>query len=195
MDQGFTLAAIMNANTWLNSLYQFFSSGGWVLLLLLWTALVLWVLIFERLWFRLRVFPQLKQQCLNMQIGSADEGSLIRNVGRLKLSLQESFPLIKTLIAICPLIGLLGTVTGMIQVFDVLAFNGSGNIRLMSAGVAKATIPTMVGMVLAVSGLLAYTLLQRWAQLQLVVINQMSMNEYHNQKLQAQGHKKVAHAK
>jgi len=41
----------------------------------------------------------------------------------------------------------------MIEVFDVLAVMGSGNPRAMSTGVAKATIPTMAGMTVALSGL------------------------------------------
>ena len=61
--------------------------------------------------------------------------------------------LIKTLMAVLPLLGLLGTVTGMIAVFDVMAFAGTGNARLMAAGVSKATIPTMSGLVAALSGL------------------------------------------
>ena len=57
------------------------------------------------------------------------------------------------LIAICPLLGLLGTVTGMISVFEVMAEVGTGNARLMAGGISLATIPTMAGMVCALSGI------------------------------------------
>ena len=50
------------------------------------------------------------------------------------------------------LLGLLGTVTGMIEVFEVMAISGSGNPRSMASGVSKATVPTMAGMVAALSG-------------------------------------------
>jgi biopolymer transport protein ExbB len=53
---------------------------------------------------------------------------------------------------ILPLLGLLGTVTGMIQVFNVMAMEGTANPRLMAAGVSAATIPTMAGLVAALSG-------------------------------------------
>ena len=53
----------------------------------------------------------------------------------------------------CPLFGLLGTVTGMIAVFDVMAHKGLGNPRLMASGVSQATLPTMVSMVMALVGL------------------------------------------
>jgi biopolymer transport protein ExbB len=51
------------------------------------------------------------------------------------------------------MIGLLGTVYGMIEVFEVLSFLGTGNPRAMSSGVAKATIPTMASMVITLFGL------------------------------------------
>ena len=55
----------------------------------------------------------------------------------------------------------MGTVTGMIEVFDVMAISGSGNARSMASGVSKATIPTMAGMVGALSGVFASTWLTR----------------------------------
>ena len=57
------------------------------------------------------------------------------------------------LIGLCPMLGLHGTVYGIIEVFEVLAVLGTGNPRAMSTGVAKATIPTMAGMTIALSGL------------------------------------------
>lgn len=57
------------------------------------------------------------------------------------------------LIGMCPMIGLLGTVYGMIEVFEVLSFLGTGNPRAMSSGVAMATIPTMAAMVITLFGL------------------------------------------
>ena len=69
----------------------------------------------------------------------------------------------KTLVALYPLLGLLGTVLGMIAVFDVLALNGAGNPRGMAAGVWQATLPTMAGMVLAIPGLFSLARLEREA--------------------------------
>lgn len=161
----------LDPSLWLQALTQFFLTGGWVLFWLAWTAFVMWTLLLERTWFRWVQFPALKRQCMKAldhktRTGRGD-GELVNEVSGLQRELQKSFALIKTLVALCPMIGLLGTVTGMIQVFDVLAFHGTGNARLMSAGVAKATIPTMAGMVLAVSGLLMYTWLHHWSRLQL----------------------------
>jgi biopolymer transport protein ExbB len=51
------------------------------------------------------------------------------------------------------MLGLLGTVVGMIHVFDVMSVTGNGNARAMASGISKATITTMAGMVIAISGL------------------------------------------
>ena len=64
-------------------------------------------------------------------------------------------PMIESLVVICPLLGLLGTVTGMIEVFFVMALTGGGDAKSMAGGVSKATIPTMAGMVGALSGIFA----------------------------------------
>ena len=73
-------------------------------------------------------------------------------VSQAKQDLNARMLIIKTLVAICPMIGLLGTVTGMISVFDVMAVQGTSNARLMAAGISMATMPTMAGMVAALSG-------------------------------------------
>ena len=66
---------------------------------------------------------------------------------------SQRLKMLDGLIGMCPMLGLLGTVYGMIEVFEVLAVLGTGNPRAMSTGVAKATIPTMAGMTIALSGL------------------------------------------
>jgi len=66
---------------------------------------------------------------------------------------NTNIKLLDGLIGMCPMIGLLGTVYGMIEVFEVLSFLGTGNPRAMSSGVAKATIPTMASMVITIFSL------------------------------------------
>ena len=74
-------------------------------------------------------------------------------VSEARIRLNGSLPLIRTLVAVCPLLGLLGTVTGMIQVFDVVGSLGTGNARAMASGISRATLQTMAGMVVALPGL------------------------------------------
>ena len=67
---------------------------------------------------------------------------------------MNNYYYINILIIICPVLGLLGTVTGMIQVFDVVAVLGTGNARALASGITMATLPTMVGMTISIIGLL-----------------------------------------
>ena len=73
-------------------------------------------------------------------------------ISKVSAAARTALRLIQTCVALCPLLGLLGTVTGMIEVFEVMAISGSGNPRSMASGVSKATVPTMAGMVAALSG-------------------------------------------
>jgi biopolymer transport protein ExbB len=142
-----------------NPVAELLESGGPVLLVLFGLALALWFLLIERFWFLNRVFPQRVLVCIEEWQTRSDYPSWHdRQIKEAKLSqaameLGRYLPHIKTLVALCPLLGLLGTVVGMIHVFDVLAVTGTGNARAMASGVSKATLPTMAGMVIAISGL------------------------------------------
>ena len=76
--------------------------------------------------------------------------------GTIRKRKSEGGKMLEGLISMCPMIGLLGTVYGMIEVFEVLSFLGTGNPRAMPSGVAMATIPTMSGMVITLFGLYFY---------------------------------------
>ena len=71
---------------------------------------------------------------------------------RVKAEQKEKFA--KLMVALAPLLGLLGTVTGMVQVFDILAITGGADAKAMSNGVSQATIPTMAGMVASIVGVI-----------------------------------------
>jgi biopolymer transport protein ExbB len=130
---------------------------------------VLWALIFERLYYLLVVHPKAVNSAISTWQTRPDHSSwrahMIREqiISMVSQKLEQNLQLIKSLVALCPLMGLLGTVTGMIDVFDVMAISGSGNARSMAAGVSKATIPTMAGMVVALSGMFLSIYLQRQA--------------------------------
>ncbi len=65
------------------------------------------------------------------------------------------------LAAIAPLLGLLGTVTGMIETFHIITLYGTGDPRLMSGGISEALVTTMLGLSVAIPLMLAQTLLSR----------------------------------
>ena len=81
-------------------------------------------------------------------------------ISKISLDVRNTRPIIEVLVTICPLLGLIGTVTGMIEVFFVMAVSGGGDAKSMAGGVSKATIPTMAGMVGAISGIFAFNYLK-----------------------------------
>lgn len=145
---------------------NFLYSGGDVLWLILLVAICLWCLIIERLIFFKQNYPVLKANCLASWEQREDKNSsyalFIRQelISQVLMQMNRSVAIIKVLIALCPLLGLLGTVTGMVHVFDVMAVTGTGNARAMAAGISQATIPTMAGMVIAITGLYFSKLLE-----------------------------------
>jgi len=66
--------------------------------------------------------------------------------------------------AVAPLLGLLGTVTGMITTFDVITEFGTGDPKLLSGGISAALVTTMFGLIVAIPLLLLGNLLSGWAQ-------------------------------
>lgn len=145
--------------TLFDSLQQFLNTGGNVLWIILGVSICLWSLIVERLIYFKQAYPRQREVWLATWVNRVDKSSqqalFIREgiISEAKISMQKTLPMIKMLVALCPLLGLLGTVTGMIHVFDVMAVTGTGNARAMASGVSQATIPTMAGMVIAISGL------------------------------------------
>jgi biopolymer transport protein ExbB len=78
-------------------------------------------------------------------------------------SLERFLSTLGMLAAIAPLLGLLGTVTGMINTFHVITMHGAGDPRLMSAGISEALVTTMLGLITAIPFLFVHTLLSRRA--------------------------------
>jgi biopolymer transport protein ExbB len=82
-----------------------------------------------------------------------DRFILDETVMRLNHSLSAHLHAIGVLAAIAPLLGLLGTVTGMMATFDVLAIFGTGNAKAMAGGISEALITTETGLLVAIPGL------------------------------------------
>ena len=138
---------------------DFIDAGGPVIYVIVLLGFFLWLLIIERYWFILKEHPKQLQDGVHAWIQHRAKNSWRQlqtkkeSISVLTLALRQHLSTIKTLIALCPLLGLLGTVTGMISVFDTLALTGTGNARAMADGISQATLPTLAGMVVALSGL------------------------------------------
>ncbi|OEU51659.1 MAG: biopolymer transporter ExbB [Desulfobacterales bacterium S3730MH5] len=77
--------------------------------------------------------------------------------------IRRHLSVIAVLAAVAPLFGLLGTVTGMITTFDVIALFGTGNAKAMSGGISEALITTQSGLLVAIPGLFMSAFLVRRA--------------------------------
>jgi biopolymer transport protein ExbB len=147
------------------AIITFMERGGPVLPLIATLTFAMWTMIFERFWFFRTEFKTIVDSTIQEWEGREERRSWSAHAIREAMISQASekirgtLPLIQTCVALAPLLGLMGTVTGMVAVFDAMATQG-GNARSMASGVSMATIPTMAGMVASLSGVLATTFLQ-----------------------------------
>jgi len=81
-----------------------------------------------------------------------------------KLKLQGLLPFIAISAASAPLMGLLGTVTGIINTFKMITVQGSGDVKSLSGGISEALITTKFGLIVAIPSLLLHAFLSRKAK-------------------------------
>lgn len=150
-----------------SSMTQLMHQGGPVLW---WLALVLilfWLLVLDKLIYIYWRFPRQQTQWVQCWLKRQDRHSWYalsqRNawLSDAQTLLMRSLSFIRVLVSLFPMLGLLGTVTGMISVFDVMAAQGNSDPKLMAAGISMATLPTMAGMVAALVGMFTYSWLSR----------------------------------
>ena len=146
---------------------DFMELGGPVLYLIAMLLIIMWYMIVERIFYIRGPHKRAVKAAIEEWEARSERSSwtaqqvreqLVSTVGS---KLKENLSMIQACVALAPLFGLLGTVTGMIEVFQVMAINGTSNARAMAGGVSRATVPTMAGMVAALSGLFLSFWLQR----------------------------------
>ena len=146
-------------------------SGGPVLAVILVVTFVIWLLIIERYWYFAQQRAFVSDVAARWRARADKHSRASRMIRACWLSqyrrrLERRISLVKVLVSVSLLLGLLGTVTGMIGVFEgmsVFGAGGPGGIRAVADGVTVATIPAMAGMVAALSGLYFSTQLQKRA--------------------------------
>lgn len=156
----------------LPGLQEFLETGGPVLLWIMGVTFIMWTLMVERFWYFAFSHSGVAKKAREKWNARTDHSSWhahqVRRmlISQVRLEATTGLSVIKIMIAVAPFFGLLGTVTGMVEVFDVMAFTGASNARAMASGVSKATIPTMAGMVAAISGLYLSTILEQRAKVE-----------------------------
>lgn len=152
-----------------STLWEFMSRGGQVLWWLAVIVFICWLLIIERILFLSFSYQHVKAGWVERWKRRNEHDSwfaLAQKEGMLQqanLMLNQHLDLIKVLVSLCPMLGLLGTVTGMIAVFDLMSVSGSSDPKLMASGISMATLPTMAGMVAALAGMFAHSRLVKVA--------------------------------
>ena len=133
--------------------------GGPFVFLIFACGVVLWTLVLERSWFFLRVLPRLARDAQHEWLARPERTSWCARqiraamISRLNVAMTTGFPLLQVLVPLSPLLGLIGTVSGMLEVFDSMALRGSADARTMASGVSHAMICTMTGLTVSITGL------------------------------------------
>ena len=141
-------------------LQAFLDRGGPVLIVIMAATFFMWALILERLFYFRFAHKQVAAEAIAEWRSRSDRKSTFAHwvkdklVSEVRAKAEQNVQLTKAMVALAPLLGLLGTVTGMVAVFDVMAITNGADAKAMSAGVSRATIPTMAGMVASLSGIM-----------------------------------------
>lgn len=122
-------------------------------------GVLMWGMIIERYWYFLRVLPkeaaEMKKQWRERSDHTSWCARQIRQamISRISSSMTAGFPVMQVLVPMSPLLGLIGTVSGMLEVFDSMALRGSADARSMASGVSAAMICTLTGLAVSITGL------------------------------------------
>lgn len=161
----------MDWTNYTDGLAALFEQGGLILWAILLASIYMWILLVERYWFHWNQLPELRKRLYDdwlSQPANLGPSQTFRRIEALVTDLRTEasrnlLPL-QALVAILPLLGLLGTVSGMIKVFDVITVFGTGNTRGMASGISEALVTTMAGLFTALSGLYFVSDLERRAE-------------------------------
>jgi len=162
----------------LTPFFDFLDAGGHVLYAIFFLLIAMWWVILGRFWYFKNTFPQQRKDAVSKwnEVTHKKDwfGESIRKqlISELDCGLSKNITLIYGMIALLPMLGLLGTVSGMVQVFDVLAVTGTSNPRTMADGVSAATIPTMAGMMAALIALPIHNQIERIYKQEMVKIQE-----------------------
>src|SRR5262245_48277181 len=143
----------------LESLREMMRQGGLFVGLIFACGLLMWTLVIERIWFFARILPVQARETLAAWQARTDHRSWcarqIRRamISRVETAMNANQLVLRTLVPMAPLLGLIGTVSGMLQVFDSMALRGSADARAMASGVSEAMICTLSGLAVSITGL------------------------------------------
>jgi biopolymer transport protein ExbB len=143
----------------LQALHSMRELGGPIVDWIFATCVVMWCIAIERFWYFNRILPRettgaLAEWRLRTEHTSWKARQIRKAlISRLNAGMSANVQVLRVLIPMSPLLGLLGTVSGMLNVFDSMAARGSADARSMANGVSEAMICTLTGLAVSISGL------------------------------------------
>jgi biopolymer transport protein ExbB len=150
-----------------NALHSMRELGGPIVDWIFVTSVVMWCIAIERFWYFTRILPRDTASALAEWRQRTEHTSWkarqIRKalISRLNAGMSSNVQVLRVLVPMAPLLGLLGTVSGMLNVFDSMAARGSADARSMANGVSEAMICTLTGLAVSISGLYPVFYLRR----------------------------------
>lgn len=141
----------------IKALIDYLSQGGFVIIPLVVVSMIMWILIFEKLF-----YIQRWRKTLSARIQKYDTLQTLQAFAQKQTNnLKRYNRTIFILAGVAPLLGLLGTVTGMITTFDAISMFNTTNARSFASGISVALITTQIGLVVAIPGVLVGNYIQR----------------------------------
>ena len=133
--------------------------GGPVVLWIFGACLTMWTIVLERFWYFGKSLPlqtaSMLEQWHTRKNRLTWSSHQVRKamISRLNGGMSANLTVLRVLVPLSPLLGLLGTVSGMLDVFDSMAARGSADARSMANGVSEAMVCTLSGLAVSITGL------------------------------------------
>jgi biopolymer transport protein ExbB len=133
--------------------------GGPVVVWIFGACVLMWTIVLERLWYFRKVLPYEAETSLAQwhqrgnKMSWASRQIRAAMISRLNAGMNSKLLVLRVLVPMSPLLGLVGTVLGMLAVFDSMAALGSADARSMATGVSEAMVCTLSGLAVSISGL------------------------------------------
>jgi biopolymer transport protein ExbB len=143
----------------MDAVFSLVDEGGPFVIGIFLCGLIMWAIVIERYWYFVRVLPAQAKATIDAWHARSDHRSWcarqirLAMVSRVNHAMSANVLLLRVLVPLSPLLGLVGTVSGMLEVFDSMAIRGSADARAMASGVSMAMICTLTGLMVSITGL------------------------------------------
>jgi biopolymer transport protein ExbB len=152
--------SIVAALQWpISAVSDLVAEGGPFVFWIFLCGFVMWTLAIERFWYFSRILPKQVRVSKAGWEARDDRRSWCAHqirramISRVNTDMSSNQLLLRVLVPLSPLLGLVGTVGGMLEVFDSMALRGSADARAMASGVSHAMICTLTGLAVSITGL------------------------------------------